>query len=186
MPVHLPLQFQPALLRLTHLAVQFRQPRAHRLERLLLLEDAARVPRDLLAQLLQPPAQTPQLRLRQVKLIPRQLRVQVLQLVHQLLVTPRLARLPLQRAYLTLHLADQVLKPRQVLLRVIQLAQCLLLLLFKLGDARRLLEDHPPLLRRAVDDARDLPLRHDRVARLPHARAQEKLPHITQSARRVV
>jgi len=43
--------------------------------------------------------------LKKIELMPRQLRVQMLQFQHELLVTPRLARLPLQRPDLPFDLA---------------------------------------------------------------------------------
>ena len=60
-------------------------------------------------------------------MMPRQLGVQMLDLEHQLLVTARLARLPLQRADLPFDFANQVGDAQEVLLGVFQPAQGLLL-----------------------------------------------------------
>ena len=128
----------------------------------------------------------PNLVLQRVELMPRELSVEVLQLHRHLLVTPRLARLALERADLPLHLADEVFDAQEVLVGVLQLAERLLLLRFELRDACRLLEDHAPVLRLALDDLRDVALGHDGVAGLPHPRAHEELLNVPQPARHLV
>ena len=61
-----------------------------------------------------PPGALGNLRLQLIKLMPGELRIQVLQLRRQLLVTPRFAGLALQRPNLALHFPHQVLDPDEV------------------------------------------------------------------------
>ena len=118
--------------------------------------------------------------------MPRKLGVQMLQLLHELLVAARLAGLALQRADLPLDLADQVGHAQQVLLGGFQFAQRLFFLRLEFGDARGLLENHPPVLRLAGKDLRDVALGHDAVTGAAHARAHEQLLDVLQPARRLV
>jgi hypothetical protein len=71
----------------------------------------------------------------------RQLRVQMLEFEHQLLVTAGLAGLALERADLAFDFADQVGHAQQILLGGFQLAQRLLFLRLEFGDARRLFKN---------------------------------------------
>jgi len=121
-------------------------------------------------------------RLQDIELVPGQLGVQVLQLRGQLLVAPGLARLPLQRSDLPLHLPHQVRHPQEVLLGVFQLSESLFLLGLVLGDPRRFFEDHPPVFGFARENLRDVALGHDAVAGPAHPRAHEQLLNVLQAA----
>src|SRR5438552_1054639 len=112
----------------------------------------------------------------------RQLSVQMLQLLRDLLVPPRLARLALQGTDLPLHFADQVLHAQQILFGVFQFPQRFLFLRLKLGDARRFFKYRPAIVRFARDDLRDVSLRHDAVTGAPNSRPHEKLLDVLESA----
>ena len=113
----------------------------------------------------------------------RELRVQMLQLEHELFVTTGLAGLALQRTDLAFHLANEVADAQEILLGIFQFAQRLAFLRFELGDACGFLEDHPPILRFAGKDLRDVPLGHDAVAGPPDAGAHEQLLDVFEPAR---
>ena len=149
MLVGLRLQLHALLLARADLVLQLREPLAQMRDLILAAQHARRTLLQVAAQLLRARLTRHDLALQHVELMPRQLRVQVLQLQRQLLVTPRLARLPLQRSDLPLHLADEIRHAQEILIRVFQFAQRLLLVRFELRDARRLLEDHPAILRLA-------------------------------------
>jgi len=149
-------------------------------------QHAGRTGLELAAKRIHPRLALGDLGLELVKPVARQLGVQMLKLRGKLLVAPGLAGLALERDNLALHLADQVGDAQQVLLGVFQLAQRLFLLGLKPGNARRLLEDHPPILRFAGEDLRDVALRHDAIAGAPHAGAHEQLLDIPQPARRPI
>ena len=75
--------------------------------------------------------------------MPRELRVEVLQLEHQLFVTARFASLSLERTNLPFHFTDKIADTQKILFSTFQFAQCLAFLRFELRDAGRLLEHHP-------------------------------------------
>ena len=120
------------------------------------------------------------------ELMPRKLTLEPLKLAHELLVALGLGGLPLERADLALDLAYGVGNAQQILLGVIELAQCFPLLLLEPGDAGGLLEHHTPVIRFAGDKLGDVPLRHDAVAGAAHAGAHEKLLNVPQSTRNFV
>ena len=116
----------------------------------------------------------------------RQLGFQLAQFIHDFLVSPSFASLPLQRADLAFHLADGVFQSQEVLLGIVQLAQGFLFLLLEFGDARCFLKYLSALKWSALDDLGYLALRHDAVAIAADARAHEQLLHVAQAARHVV
>ena len=77
-------------------------------------------------------------------------------------IADRLPRLPLERVDLAGELADHVLEPRQVLLGRAQPQLRLVPARVQAGDAGRLLEHAPALLRLGLDDLADAPLVHQR------------------------
>ena len=169
------------------------QPLLHFLQRRPLHGDLAFARLDLLLALHLPVGEPRQLllgghaRLLQgVELPLRRVRFQHLQIADQRLITPRLARLPLERTDLPLDLFHDVLEPQQICLRGLQLAQRLALLRLVFRDARRLLENRAPVLRSRRQDHVDLALLHDRIRRAPDARVHEKLLDVLQPARRFV
>ena len=123
------------------------------------------------------------LSLQHVELVPRELRVQVLQFDRQLFVALRLSRLALERADLPLHFTNEIADAQEILIGIFEFAQRLAFLRFEFGYARGFLEDHPAVFRFAGQDLGDVPLRHDAVARASDARAHEKLLHVLQPAR---
>ena len=114
------------------------------------------------------------------QLMPGELALKALEFAHELLVPLGLGGLPLERTDLALNLAYGVGNAKQILLGVIELAQCLPLLLFEPRDASGLLEHQAPVVRLAGNELGDVPLRHDAVAGAAHAGAHEKLLNITQ------
>ena len=114
--------------------------------------------------------------------MPGELGVQVLQLLGELLVAARFACLTLQRADLPLHFAHEIGHAQQILLGIFQFAQGLSPLRLVLRDARRLLENQPPVFRFAGEDLRDVALGHDAVARAAHAGAHEQLLDVFEPA----
>ncbi len=114
--------------------------------------------------------------------MPRELCVQVLQLLHELLVAARLPGLALERTDLPFHLADEVRDAQKILFRVFELPQRFLLLRLELRDAGGFLKNHPAIFRLAGKNLRDVPLRHDAVAGAANARAHEELLHVLEPA----
>ena len=84
------------------------------------------------------------------------------QLVAQPPVAPRLRGLPLQRAALLLHLEDDVVDARQVLLRRFELQLGGAAARLVLGDARGLFDQLAPIGRARAEDLPDLALLDDR------------------------
>ena len=121
-----------------------------------------------------------------VELPLRLVRLQRPQILQHPLVTPRLRSLPLHAADLPLHFLDDVRKPHQIHLRRLQLAQRLLALALVFRDARRLLENRPPILGPRRQDQVNLPLLHDRIRAAPDARIHEQRVDVLQPARRPV
>ena len=124
--------------------------------------------------------------LQQVKLVPRQLGIEVLQSLRQLPVAARFARLPLERTDLPFDFAHQVGHPQQVLLGIFEFPQRLFLLRLVFGDARGLLKNHPPLLRFARKNLGDVALGQDAVAGPADAGAHKQLLDVSEPARRFV
>jgi hypothetical protein len=124
----------------------------------------------------------PDLRAQIIKMMPRQLRVQVLQFLGKLFEAAGFAGLPLQRADLAFHLAHKVGHPQKVLIGILQLAQCLLFLRLVLGDSGGFLKNHPPILRLARQDLCNVALGHDAVAGPAHAGAHEQLLDVLKPA----
>ena len=98
---------------------------------------------------------------------------QFTQFVHDLLVTTSLAGLALERTDLAFDLANGVFQTQEVLFGVIEFAQGLFFLLFKLGDAGCFLKHHAAFRRLALNDVRNLALGHDAVAVSADAGAHE-------------
>ena len=105
-----------------------------------------------------------------------------LELLHQRLVPPSRLRLALERAELTAHLAQQVLKAKQVGLGRVEAPFGLLLALAVLEDARRLLDDAAPILRTGVEHRVDLSLADDDVLLTAHAGIGQQLLDVEEAA----
>ena len=108
MPIHVAFQLHSAPLRLADLMFQFRQAFAE-------LPDCAFVAHyifgtalDFDSQFFDRTLSLADLRLKHVELMARNLRVQMLQLDHELFVAARLAGLALERTDLSLHFTNQV------------------------------------------------------------------------------
>src|SRR5580765_4043534 len=95
-PVEPAFQFEPAMLRLADLMFQLRKSPAQLRYSIFIAQNICRASFDLLTQLLDPPLALAYLRLQHVELVAGELRVQMLQLDHELFVTTGLAGLALQ------------------------------------------------------------------------------------------
>ena len=98
-----------------------------------------------------------------VYLVLRDVDVEAAKLVAELLVALRLADLTLQRADLTLHLAQYVRLAKQVLLGLVDLAKGLLAVGLELRDSGGLFEHGAAVFRLGRENRVDLTLRHDGV-----------------------
>jgi len=104
------------------------------------------------------------------------------QLVAQALIPARFRRLALQRAALFLHLEDDVVDAREVLLGRIELQLGGPAARLVLGDARRLLDQLPAVGWARAEDQPDLSLLDDRVGLGPEAGVHQELVDILQPA----
>ncbi len=181
--INLALEFQPALLHLVDLMLQGRKLVPQLRDLLLMPQHTGGNRFDFHAQLFRRALALVDFALQHVKLMPRELRVQMLQLLHELFVAARLPGLALERTDLPFHLADEVRDAQKILFRVFELPQRFLLLRLELRDAGGFLKNHPAILRFAGKNLRDVSLRHDAVTRPAHAGAHEKLLHVLQTAR---
>ena len=118
--------------------------------------------------------------------MPRELGLELGQFLEARLVAARLAGLPLQRADLPLHLADDVGEADEIRLGVLELAQRLLFLALVLRDAGGFLENRAAILRARREDRVDLALLHDRVGGAADAGVHEQAVDVAQAARRLV
>ena len=94
--------------------------------------------------------------------------------------------LAFERAQLAAHLAQQVGEAQQVALGRLEPALRLLAALAELEDARRFLDDRPPLLGPRVQHRVELALPDDHVLLAADARVGEQLLDVEQPARRAV
>jgi hypothetical protein len=104
------------------------------------------------------------------------------QLVAQLLIAPRLGRLPLQRAALLLDLEDDVVDAGQVQLRRFELQLRRAAPRLVLGDARGFLDQLTPIGRPRAEDHPDLALLDDRVGLGAEARVHQQIVDVAQAA----
>ena len=116
----------------------------------------------------------------------RMVRLEQFQIAEQRLIAPRLARLPLERADLPFHLADDVDDAQEIRLRGLQLPQRLFLLGLVLRDTGGFFENGAAILGPRGKDHVDLPLLHDGVGGAPDARVHEKLVDVLEPAGRLV
>ncbi|OQB91908.1 MAG: hypothetical protein BWX84_01186 [Verrucomicrobia bacterium ADurb.Bin118] len=185
-PFALGFQLQPALLRGGDAVFQFAELSAQRGNFAFALRHAMVRRLDFLPQLFGGGFPRADFALPHIKLMPRQLGVQVLQFRLQRPVPARLAGLALQRADLSFDLADEIADAQKILFRGFQFAQALAFLGFELGDAGGLFKNQPPVLGFAGQKLGDVALRHDAVAGAPHPRAHEQLLDVPQPARHPV
>ena len=164
------------------LLIQIAQRTANLLERSLFIKNAGGMVLKIGANLVGFFTDAFQVEFDGVKFMPRQTGFHVAQFIHDLLESPRLASLPLQRTDLALHLPNGVFQAKKILCSVIKLAEGFLFLLFELGDTSSFLKNHAALLWATLDDLRDLALGHDTVAVATNPGAHEKLLHIAQTA----
>ena len=179
-------ELEALLLELTDLMLERAQLFAELRELILIAQHPFRAFLVFTSQLFQRHLLLEPLGLEHVELMPGQLGIELLQFEGKLLVTPRLARLTLQRADLAFDLPDEITHAQEILIRILELAQRLAFLRLELGDARRLLEHQAPILGSTRENLRDVPLRHDAVAGAPHPRAHEQLLDVLQPAGRSV
>ncbi len=118
--------------------------------------------------------------------MPRELRIEVLKFDLNLFVAPRLARLSLQRTNLALHFPNEIGDAQKILLGRLQFAQRFFFLRLELRDTGGFFENQPTILGLRRENGRDVALGHDRVTRLAHARAHEKLLHVLEAAWRAI
>src|SRR5690606_30065623 len=104
------------------------------------------------------------------------------QLLAQALVAPRLGRLPLQAAALLLHLVDDVVDAREVLLRRFELQLGRAPARLVLRDARRFFDQLPAIGRTRGQDHPDLALLDDGVGLRAEARVHQQLVDVLQAA----
>ena len=176
--VDLILKLQTLVLRLADVVLQLGQPLAQLRDFIFAAQHVSAANLDFRAQLFHCGLPLGDFVLEQVEVMAGQLRIQVLQLQHELLVTPRLSSLTLQGADLPFHFPDQIRHAQQILLRVFEFAERLALLCFEFGDCRRFFEYHAPIFRFAGKKLRDISLRHDAVTGAPHAGAHEQLLNV--------
>jgi hypothetical protein len=124
--------------------------------------------------------------LEQIELMASELGVEVLKFVGNLLVTARLASLPLQRTNLPFDFANQIRNADKVLVGILEFAQSLFLLRFEFGDASRLLKDHAAILRLARQKLCDVPLCHHAITAPTDSCSHEKLLDVFEAARSLV
>ena len=127
-PVNLALQFQSALLLRGDFMFQFRKPFAQLRDFIFKTQHVGGTLFDFVPQFFDGGLLFGNFRLQHVELMPRQLRVEMLQLLRNLFVAARLAGLALQRTDLPLHFADQVGDAQKILLGVFQFAERFLFL----------------------------------------------------------
>ena len=108
---------------------------------------------------------------------------QLLQAVGVFLVAAGLAGLGADAAQPAFDLVDDVGQPQQVLLDAFQPPQGLDLAQLEAADAGRLLEDHPPVARRRLQQHVDLALLDDAVGLGAHARAGEQVADVAEPGR---
>jgi hypothetical protein len=96
---------------------------------------------------------------------------------------PGLARLKFDAAQAFFDLFDDVRQPQQILLGAVELALGFLLAGPVLADARRLLENHPPLVRRRVQEHLHLALLDHRIGVGAHPGIHEHFADVPQPGR---
>ena len=100
----------------------------------------------------------------------------------QRLISPRFARLSLQRTDLALYLFDDVTNAQEICLGGFQLAECLALLRLVLCDSSRFLEHCASIFRTRAQDHVDLALFHHRICGAGDARVGEEILNIAKAA----
>ena len=186
MPVRLTLQFQPALLLRGDFMFQFRKPFSQLRDFVFKPQHVGRHLFDIGPEFFDGGLFSGNVHEQHVELVPRQLRIKVLEFLRNLFVTARLAGLALQRADLPFHFADEVGHAQKILLGVFQFAERFAFLALELGDARRLLENHPAVFRFAGENLGNVALGQNAVARAPDAGAHEQLLDVLEPARDLV
>jgi len=112
----------------------------------------------------------------------REENIEAAQLVAQLAILLRFARLALERADLAFDLADHVGETQQIRFGLIDLAQRFFAVSLELGDAGGLLENRAAVLWFGGEDGVDLPLGHHRIRGGADAGAHEKPMDIFEAA----
>src|ERR1035437_6992686 len=184
--VNLRLQFQSVLLLRGDFVFQFGKMFAQFRNFIFKTENVVRALLDFVAQIFDGGLAFGNFTLQHVKLMPRQLRFQMLQFVRNLFVAARFASLTLQRADLPFHFLDGVGNAQKILLGLFQFTERFFFLLFEFRDAGGFLENHPAIFRLARKNLRDVALRQNAVGRATDARAHEKLLNVLEPARRAV
>ena len=161
---------------------QFRKPFAQLLDLIFATQNVGGAGFNLAAQFFGGGLFFGDLGLQHVELMPRELRVEVLEFLGNLFVTARLAGLALERPDLPLHFADEIGNAQQVLFGVFQFAERFLFLALVFRDAGGFLENHPAIFGFAGKDLGDVALGQDAVTRAAHARAHEQLLDVLEPA----
>ena len=111
---------------------------------------------------------------------------QLLKAVGVLFVAPGLAGLGADAAEPVLDLVDDVGQPQQVLLDAFQSPQGFDLAELEAADAGGLLENHPPIPRRRLQEHVDLALLDHAIGLAAHARSREQVADVAEPGRGAV
>jgi hypothetical protein len=185
-PIDFSSQFETALLERANLMLQLGEPSAELRDLILTTQHAGGVGFDLIAEGFGTSLAVADFVLEHVELMSRQLRVEMLQFLGDLFVSPRFAGLALERADLAFHFSHEILNPDEVLLCVFELAKRFLFLGFVFCDAGGLFKDEPAVFRFAGKNLGNIALGHDAVAGSAHPGAHEELLDVLQAARGLI
>ena len=108
--------------------------------------------------------------------------VEHLQVRMQRLISPRLARLSLQRPNLPLHFLNDVADAQQIRFCRFQFAERFFFLRFVFSDSGRFLKNAAPIFRTRTQDQVDLALLHDGVSGATHSSVGEQTVDVLQAA----
>ena len=112
--------------------------------------------------------------------------VEHLKIGQQGLISPRLPRLPLERADLPFHFLNDVANAKEIRFGRFQLAERFAFLRFVLCDAGSFFEDGTSIFRTRAENQIDLALLHDGVGAASHPGVGEESLNVAQTARRFV
>ena len=120
------------------------------------------------------------------QLFARMVRIEDLQIREQRLISPRLARLALQRTDLPFDLFNDVADAQQIRFSRFELAQRFALLRLIFCNPGRFFKNRAAIFRARAQDQIDLALLHHRVSAARDARVGKKILNVAQTAQRFV